>query len=65
MGQDLTNALKKFVEADRRLSKEAAESLRLAAESMHKRQKAFEEKKKSVQEEIDRGSRVTKHRISL
>ncbi|EEE04588.1 hypothetical protein BURMUCGD2M_2584 [Burkholderia multivorans CGD2M] len=37
----------------------------MAVESLRQRQHTFEEKKKSIQQEIDRGSRLTKHRISL
>ncbi|MBR8401960.1 hypothetical protein KDW65_35605 [Burkholderia cenocepacia] len=65
MEQDFIATLRQIVEADKRLSKSAAEGFRMMAEAMRTRQKAFDEKKNSVKEEIDRGSRLTKHRISL
>ncbi|WP_309601186.1 hypothetical protein [Burkholderia multivorans] len=65
MDQDLISAIQKAVEADQRFSKSVAEGVHMAVESLRQRQHTFEEKKKSIQQEIDRGSRLTKHRISL
>lgn len=65
MNQELIDAIEKAAEADKRFSKSFAEGFHMALESVKERQRTFEDKKKAVQQEIDRGSRLTKHRISL
>ncbi|WP_269501074.1 hypothetical protein [Burkholderia sp. IMCC1007] len=65
MDQDFISSVQKVLEADKRFSKSVAEGIHMAFDSLRERQRTFEKKKNSIQEEIDRGSRLTKHRISL
>ncbi|MCL2656850.1 MAG: hypothetical protein FWD62_05400 [Betaproteobacteria bacterium] len=65
MDQDFFSSIQKALKADERFSKNVADSVRIIFDSLHQRQHAFEEKKKSVQEEIDSGAKLTNHKISL
>ncbi len=65
MDQDFIANVQKVLEAESRFSKSVTDGIHMALDSLRERQRTFEEKKKSIQEEIDRGSRLTKHRISL
>jgi gas vesicle protein len=65
MDQDLISSIEKAIEANAKFSKDVADGVHGVFEALKTRQRAFEEKKKSIREEIDSGSRRTKHRITL
>jgi Na+/phosphate symporter len=65
MDDRMVKGIEEIASAVARAESELAAAGEMMLNAFAKQQEAFEQKKKRIEEEIQRGARLTKHRISL
>ncbi|MEN7529269.1 hypothetical protein [Cupriavidus sp. DL-D2] len=65
MKTTLLDAIEQIIAADRSATKEVAKSGAAVIRAMRERKAAFTSEEEKVKEKLERGARITKHRIPL